>query len=241
MKNFLRKVGLLTAAVMMMSSGVAYAGASPGSANVLNKWTLNMAPDGGSDGSPDAWSVAELADVRQAPTRGGIQTLKKNQKLYFQLNGKGTEFETINDVGGVLTGVECDMSASSGSTLTSFMNNECASAPLKIASPGGATICLLNDLEATVPDGSEDIDMMVFLCADDTCTKETSVPSTTLTIETGAAATGSCTTGNPSTHTSIQPGGGSAFAGQTIYVIVQDRSGTADTETNTLTVWAVGR
>lgn len=237
MKRFLRKVGLLTVTMtMMLSSGVAYAGA--GDANALNKWTLNMAPDGEVDpdgsGSPE-WSVAELADVRQAPTRGGIQTLKKNQKLYFQLNGKGSEFETINDVGGVLTGVQCEMGTPASATVASFMGNDCASAPLKIASPGGAAICLLNDLEATVPDGSENIEMMVFLCADDTCTKEKSVPINTTKVTSGGQY-GSCTWGNPHAYS-----GGIELSGQTIYVIVQDRSGALDTETNTLTVWAVGR
>ena len=105
MKRFLRKVGLLTAAMMMLS-GVAVADVN--GAVAANKWVRDVPTD-------------NLANANPGPLRTATK-LNRNQTLYFG-------FEIVGGTGHktLVNGVRGDCTIGDGSI-------GCASAPLFIAS-----------------------------------------------------------------------------------------------------------
>jgi len=145
MKRFLRKVGLLTAAItMMLSSGVAVADQDGSVA--LNKWLRKAPTDNGTN-------VTELT-----ATSNRIQ---RNQTLYFVVVDEdlpGTAPKTVQ--GGAL--VACDVTSPT---------TGCASAPLFIASTT-AMICLDEDM---ADDTSGALSVFTYICEDSSCTRATSI------------------------------------------------------------------
>lgn len=249
MKKFLRKVGLLTAAMTMMLSGVAYGAdinvsgatnAVVGVANPANKWTLNSAGD----------NFDDLAEVRQAPTRGGIQKINKGQKFYFQMTSKdcsggdvstdcdaaGEGFHTIQDINGTMTAVGCDTDTTNVSTGAAPNGNlarrsSCSSAPLKIAG-AGAKLCIDGDLgnqDTSVPAGN--VYGVIWACLDDNCSPTTHII--------GPLGTNLRVNNNICTETSTTPYQ-DALQGQTIFVQIFDANTDGESLGRTPTIWIVG-
>jgi hypothetical protein len=151
MKRFLRKVGLLTAAMMMLS-GVAYADVN--GAVAANKWVRDVPTD-------------NLANANPGPLRTATK-LNRNQTLYFG-------FEIVGGTGHktLVNGVRGDCTIGDGSI-------GCASAPLFIASTS-AVVCVdwdiatVGDIARNVSSPNvEDAEISTFVCSDETCSRATS-------------------------------------------------------------------
>jgi len=126
MKRFLRKVGLLTAAMMMLS-GVAYADANGSVA--ANKW-LRIPP------TDDGANVLDLSTTSDR--------LQRNQTLYFTVVDQTVGGDKTVQQTDPVTLVDCTVGhASTG----------CASAPLFIAS-STAMICVDEDMAGATAGGS---------------------------------------------------------------------------------------
>jgi hypothetical protein len=147
MKKFLRKVGLLTAAVMMMSSGVAYATDSV----EANGW-MRSAPDD------------DLANAASAGSRTD-NNLRRNQTLYWAIKGNASDANHATVI---------DTSLATPATATCTLDGAtppaCSSAPLFISAPS-ATICVDSDLAGT-GDGLTEAQLRI--CSDSTCVDNTS-------------------------------------------------------------------
>jgi hypothetical protein len=225
MKRFLRKVGLLTVAMTMMSSGVAYGD----DANPLNKWTFDFT-------TTNLGDAARYTGTTDVPTRGGIQKVNKNQRVYWALDKSPDGTGLVYGVGQSGTRATCTAQAAA----TGHETSGCVSAPLKIASPNGATICMLADINAASGTGTTDsLRIQLNICADDTCTEKLSTqlgsPLQQLGDTTGAATTSACGVNIESYDSPISPD----LAGQTIYFAITNSGGaTAD---GSPLVWVVGR
>ena len=140
MRKFL--TGVLTTAVFLLASGVAFAG----NAKPENKWMTEI-PD-----SDEMIAVNDTAiTARFARDQGTGQSVKRHQKVYMAF------FDDDGDVH-----VNQD-----GKVATCTENDSCTSAPLFIASET-ALICVDGDIGASGAVGGNTIHVRI--CADSTCT-----------------------------------------------------------------------
>jgi len=145
MKRFLHKVGLLTAAAMMLSSGVAVA----------------------DDAQPDhGWMRAAPNDTLENFAIVGARTdntLRRNQTLYWAIE---------NDTGTINVIDTSDPGAPVKKVCT-ILDGTCASAPLFI-SASTSIICMDGELDATFGDANAIlVDMRI--CSDSTCADNVSI------------------------------------------------------------------
>jgi hypothetical protein len=157
--------------------------AADGDAVAANKWTFDSLVTGAD--TPAGVTVgADKYSTRDLPLRGGgIQSLKRNQKAYFEVNHNGSTW-LVNQSG-----------AAAACTRGAILTSSCASAPLFIATTT-AVICIDSDMNDSA---SQDQDLVVRVCADKDCTLAKSVTvgdpisdanEQTVCGEGGAASTG---------------------------------------------------
>ncbi len=185
-----------------------------GDAVPANKWTYNSAGD----------DFVDKADTRELPIRGKIQTLRRNQKAYFEITNDGGAGNWFTNQDGTET--SC--------TLTNTTASTCTSAPLKIA-PTTAVLCIDSELGDVVAHASGP-HAAVRLCLDNTCTLFKSVAVGGVLDQSGSATScgeaGSATTAYDMLN----------IGGQTIYIQFQFSGGATDPgETGDVaSIWIVG-